>query len=141
MLLANVPSQKPQCFDGRSSDEFGLHYRGHRKARMNIRLFCEWLYAFDEYVSRTPGGRVALLLDKCSGHGKINTLPLSPHGRVLFLPNYTTSLSQPLYYGVIATVKQIFKWKVIVRVVDLIEMVITQNLYDLDVRTAVENIY
>ncbi len=65
-------------------------------------FFSTWLKQFDPFVSKTPGRRVALLLDNASAHGKIEDLSFLSNVEVIFLPKNTTAFLQPLDAGVIA---------------------------------------
>lgn len=104
-------------------------------------LFFQWLVQFDMYIGKTPGRQVVLLLDICSAHGTIEILPSLGNVHILFLPKNTTARLQPLDAGVIATIKKRYRRRVMKRAVDLIELGITENLYNTDIRLASQNIY
>ena len=72
-------------------------------------LFFEWLIEFDFYIGRTPGCRVALLIDNACCHGRIENLPSLRNVAVLFLPKRTTSRVKPLDAGIIACIKRRYR--------------------------------
>ena len=122
-------SLRPRCFEGREGWEYGFLYTANRRAWMNRLVFFHWLYLFDAYIAQTPGRRAILVLDNCSAHGDIETMPNLLNVVVLFLPKNTTSRLQPLDAGIIASVKTRYKHLKIQRAVDLIEQgVFEKNL-------------
>ena len=95
---------------------------------------------FDSLIGSTPGRREVLLPDNCSAHENIDYLPTLLHVHVLFLPKNTTARLQPLDGGIIASLKKLYKKPQVQRAIHLIDNGITQNLYDYDIRIAVQNI-
>ena len=118
-------SKKPRCFGQFLPSEYGFYNRNNKKAWMNKLLFFEWLFCFDACIGSSTGRRAILLIDNCSGHGDISTIPELYHVHVLFLPKNTTSVLQPLEAGVIAAVKKEYRKQFSTRAVDLIESGIT----------------
>ena len=74
-----------------------------------MELFHGWLQRLDQYIGRTPGRKILLLLDDCSAHGKKESLPELQNVHVEFLPPNTTSKVQPLDAGIIAWVKKMYR--------------------------------
>ena len=68
-------------------------------------------------------------------------LPTLLHVQILFLPKNTTARLQPLDAGIIASVKKRYRKRVVLRAVDLLSSNITENLYAMDIRQAMENVY
>jgi len=68
-------SKRPRVFKKKTGQQLGFDYHNNKKAWMNSGLFFAWLHRFDDYIAQTPGRKVALLLDNCSAHGKIDTIP------------------------------------------------------------------
>ncbi|KAG0414366.1 hypothetical protein HPB47_008495 [Ixodes persulcatus] len=85
----------------------------NRKAWMTQEFFAGWLKSFDE-VMVAEKRCVVLILDNCSTH---NVQPQLSAVRLKFLPANTTAKSQPLDWGVIATVKALYKKRMCERVV------------------------
>ncbi len=57
---------------------------------MKLFYFSAWLKNFDMYVSKTPNGKVPLLLDEASAHGQIEDLPALLNVEVIFLRKIRT---------------------------------------------------
>ena len=134
-------SQHPRSFSGREVAGAGILYRSSPKAWMTRKLFFEWLLRVDTYIGQTPGRRVVLLVDNASCHGRSETLPTLANVDVIYLPKNTTSRTQPLDAGVIASVKSRYRKRQLERAVDLIEEGITDNLYSIDLYSAIRMIY
>ena len=134
-------AHNPRCFGGKDSSELGFDYVGNKKAWMNRLMFFQWLYQFDSYIARTPIMRAVLVLDNCSVHGDIETLPELHHVYVIFWPKNTTARLQPLDAGIIASVKRRFSNIKVQKAVDRIDIRKTKNIYDCNVRMAIEFIY
>ena len=108
---------------------------------MNFNILKEWLRRLDTIVGQKIGRSVLLLLDNASCHGQRNDLLFSKHVRVLFLPNCTTSILQPLDLGIIACIKKRYEHRVIKNAVDLIEIGVTEQIYQIDLKEAIMWIY
>ena len=132
---------KPRCFDGFEPWKYEFDYHGTKKAWNNKLVFFEWLSRFDKYIGLTPGRRAALLLDNCSAHGNITTLPPLSDVYVIFLPKNTTPRLQPLDAGIIASIKERFKRNQVQRACDLLEIGYIEKLYESDVRVAMQTVY
>ncbi|XP_064468650.1 tigger transposable element-derived protein 6-like [Ornithodoros turicata] len=90
-------SAKPRDF--RSLYSLPVRYRSNSKAWMTKVLFAEWLVELDQEMAR-KGRKILLLLDNCSAH-RVN--PRLSNVELLFLPPNSTSKTQPLDMGIIAT--------------------------------------
>ncbi len=77
------------------------------------------------------------MIDNASSHCTYELLPTLQHVRILFLPKRTKSLMQPLDAGVIACIKRKYLRCKIERAVDLIESIVSEKLYDIDLKLAV----
>eukprot|EP00171_Calliarthron_tuberculosum_P022968 IDg22968t1 len=71
---------------------------------------------FGQYIGRTAGRKVLLLIDNCFGHGSKDILPILQNVEVHFLPPNTTSKIQLLDAGIIAALKAKFRRKLLFRV-------------------------
>ena len=98
-------SFRPRGFKKKTGKELGFDFHANKKAWMTTALFFNWLQRFDNYVGNQEGRRVALLIDNCSAHGSIETLPVLYNVDVIFLPPKTTSKLQPLDTGIIVALK------------------------------------
>lgn len=120
--LAVGKSQKPRCFQGREGWEYGFNYVSSKEAWMNHLIFFQWLHHFDYYISLTTGRRAVLLLDNCSSHGEVETIPDLLHVFVLFLPKNTTSRLQTFHAGVISSLEKRYTRMRIQKAINLIEL-------------------
>ena len=68
-------------------------------------------------------------MDDSSCHGWTETLRTLQYVDVLFFPARTTSRIQPLDTGIIANVRRKYRRRQLERAIELIEEVITQNIY------------
>jgi len=85
-------ARRPRCFDGLDPTDIGIEdYDYGGKAWMNTAIFFRWLERFDSSIARTPGRKVLLFIDNCSGHGTRTNLPELNHVTIYFLPKNTTS--------------------------------------------------
>src|SRR5690554_3410109 len=78
-----------------------MTYRANTKAWMTLKIFHEWLKWFDGRMNR----RVLLILNNCSAHATVTTLPPLMNTEVLYLPPNMTSKLQPMDAGIIRSFK------------------------------------
>lgn len=130
-------SAKPRAFKKKSGAELGLDYWANKKAWMTSALFFEWLRRFERYIQRKPNRKVVLLLDNCSAHGRMESLPEMENVRVVFLPPNTTSKVQPMDAGIIASMKVKYRRYQMDRALGLSEEHI-RDIYKLDILTAMK---
>lgn len=102
---------------------------------MKTSLFFGWLERFQAYISKTPGRRALLLIDNCSAHGTVESLPSLSNVRVVFLPPNCTSKIQPMDAGIIAALKLRYKRMHMERALDNLDAEV-KNIYKVDVLTA-----
>ena len=95
-------------FQNKTGEELGLYYRDNKKACMNSSLFLEWLHYVEDTIGKTTCRKLLLLMNNCSAHGKIETLPQLNHVEVDFFPQNTTSKLQPLDACIIEWMKVIY---------------------------------
>ena len=107
--------RRPTCFRAAQIDPKRLDckYRFNKKAWVTAAIFEEWLRWFDQQMA---GRKVVLLLDNFSAHvAAYNELSSLPEGyslqntEVVWLPPNSTSKTQPLDQGIIASFKAIYK--------------------------------
>lgn len=105
---------------------------------MNSSLFFEWLRYVDDTIGKTAGRNILLLMDNCSAHGTIETLPQFNHVEVAFLPPNTTSKLQPLDAGIIAAMKVRYRRRQMERAVDLLDVgdMDIYKIYKINILTA-----
>ena len=108
---------------------------------MTFQLFAKWLTRFDDYVSRTPGRRVALVVDNATCYGRPETLPHLRNVEIFFLPKNATSRVQPLDSGIIACIKRGFRRHQLEMGIKEIEGGNIDNLYNTNLLTAIKIIY
>ena len=105
---------------------------------MNRELFFAWLHRVDDYIARTEGRKILLLVDNASVHGSEENHPVLSNVHLHFLPKNTTAILQPLDAGVIACVKKRYQKKQIERGIDLIEQGNLDSIYNVDLKSAME---
>lgn len=126
---------RPRAFKKKYGHELGLDYYANKKAWMTSALFFDWLRRFERYIQRIKGRKVILLLDDCSAHGRMETIPEMDNVRVMFLPPNTTSKVQPMDAGIIAAMKMKYRRYQMERALDMSETNV-RDIYKLDVLTA-----
>eukprot|EP00171_Calliarthron_tuberculosum_P006886 IDg6886t1 len=132
---------KPRAFKKKTGKELGFDYHANKKSWMTQVLFYDWLRRFDAYICESPERKVALLIDNCSAHGTQESLPTLQAVTVIFLPPNTTSKTQPMDAGVIASIKVRYRTAQMERAVDLIdEDSGTSDVYKVDVLTAMKTL-
>lgn len=67
--------QKPRSFEGQTASQLGFDYCFNAKSWMTSTIFYEWLEQFNQEIAKQAGRKACLLVDKCSAHGKVETLP------------------------------------------------------------------
>lgn len=130
-LMIIGKARKPRAFQGKTGQELGFDYWNNKKAWMTSSLFFSWLQRFNDFVGRTVGRKVLLLLDNCSAHGTEETLPDLENVQIMFLPPNTTSVLQPMDAGIIATLKTRYRKLQYERALDIMEESNT-NIYKID---------
>lgn len=139
-LMVIGKAMRPRAFKKKTGHELGFDYHANKKAWMTKELFFAWLNRLDQYVARTPGRKILLLLDNCSAHGTEDDLPPLQNVRVIFLPPNTTSRIQPLDAGIIAWVKRRYRRRLLFRVFENIESG-KKSIYNVDILTAIRWAY
>ena len=108
-------SVKPRCFSGVIN--LPCRYRAQKKSWMDSGLFAEWVREQDRRFER-EGRSVALIIDNCPAHPKINNLKAI---NLVFLPPNTTSKTQPMDQGVIRATKAYYRADCVRRFIHAIE--------------------
>ena len=129
-------SERRRSFKGKYGHELGIDYYFNYKAWMTQTLFFDWLKRLDKYVSLASDRNILLLPDNCTAHEKIDNAPQLSHIVIFFLPPNTTSKLQPLDAGIIATVKGMYRRRLLFRVFENVEAGRT-SIYNIDVLTAI----
>lgn len=107
--------KNPRCFNaaGVNIERLDCQYRANRKAWMTGSIFIDWLRWFDNQMN---GRKVILIMDNFSAHKvavqELEGLPESFRLRnttIAWLPPNSTSKTQPLDQGIIASFKAHYK--------------------------------
>lgn len=130
-------ARRPRAFGRKTGQEHGFDYAFNKKAWMNTGLFFQWLQRFNEYIGRTTGRRALLLIDNCSAHGTVDSIPSLTNVTVDFLPPNTTSKLQPMDAGIIATFKTRYRKLQYERALDISQGNV-DNIYKIDQLTAMK---
>lgn len=128
---------KPRPFKGMTGQQHGFDYWNNKKAWMTSVLFFMWLQRFDDYIGKRTGRKAILLLDNCSAHGNLQSLPALCNVVVTFLPPNTTSKIQPMDAGIIAAVKVRYRKMHMERALDAIDESI-KDIYKIDQLSAMK---
>lgn len=97
-------SKNPRCFKGSHINKLPLEWVSNKKASMTIDIMTSWLEKFDEKMKK-QNRKVLLFLDNAIFHPKIKLENVN----IVFLPQNTTSLCQPLDQGIIHNFKMAYK--------------------------------
>lgn len=130
-------AKKPRAFNKKTGQQLGFDYWNNKKSWMTSSLFFEWLRRFNEFIARTNGRKVLLLIDNCSAHGTEDSIPKLSNVAVKFLPANTTSKLQPLDAGIIAAWKVRYRKMQYERALDLLQDE-GKNIYKVDQLTAMK---
>lgn len=125
----------PRSFGKQTGHDLGFNYRANSGAYMTSALFFEWLVRFDAHIARTPGRRVALLIDSCSAHGTTDTVPALTNVDIFFIPPNTKTTVQPCNAGIISTLKVRYRTVQLDRAMDLVDEDQT-DIYRIEILTA-----
>lgn len=101
---------------------------------MTLIIFFEWLKLFDALISRNPDGKVFLRLEKFSGHVSVAFMAPLSHAEVKYLPPNATPRLQPMYVGIIASLKCPYHTLQYNMVLDVLDS--ESNIYKVDQLTA-----
>ena len=71
----------------------------------------------------------------------IGNLPQLRNVPIQFLPELITPILQPMDLGIMAAWKKLYQRKVVIRAVDLADEGILDNLYKVDLKTAITWVY
>ena len=134
-------STRPRWFSGASGGELGLGYSANPRGWMNLELFFSWLHRFNNKIAEESESKVCLLLDIASCHGKHTDLPILSNVTVKLLPKKATSILQTLDSGVIAAIKKRYMRRQIERGVDRIDKGHVNDVYNVDLKLALEWLY
>lgn len=75
----------------------------------------------EKYVWMKPHRVILKFMDNASSHGAIESMANLSNMRIQFLLQRTTPILQPIYLGIIASIKKCHKKEVTLRAVDLLE--------------------
>jgi len=115
-LVVIGKSKTPRGCDAQFWNNQGVDYHANKKAWMNGDIFEKLLKKFDERMKQPT----ILLLDNFSGHS-IEELQDFKHIIPIFLPANTTSETQPLDGGIIATCKVKYRLKLMNYILDEVD--------------------
>ena len=96
--------RRPHAFSQKrvNVDRLPVDYQWNKNAWMTSALFNSWLYKLDKRFLRKKR-KIAMVLDNCTAHPNINSTLKAI--RLVFLPPNTTSVTQPMDQGIIASFK------------------------------------
>lgn len=94
-------AQKPRCFRNLTQSRLPVKWTANKKAWMTGKIFKDWITAFNRKM-RAAGRHVLLFVDNAPSHPQ--DLDLS-NVTIKFLPANTTSVLQPLDFGIIKNIK------------------------------------
>ena len=96
--------QKPHIFGQKrvKPDSLPVDWQWNKKAWMTSSIFTAWLQKLDKIFLRQKR-KVALVLDNCTAHPDCNATLKAI--KLVFLPPNTTSVTQPMDQGIIASFK------------------------------------
>ena len=97
-------SLNPRCFRGVDKDLLPVTYRSNRKAWMTSELFKDWLEHLNSKML-AQGRNILMFVDNCSAHPDMQLSNM----KLVFLPPNTTSRLQPCDAGIIATLKGLYR--------------------------------
>ncbi len=135
-LLFLARSKNHRYFDSKKLSGMDIWYESSARAWMDFTIFSSWLKKFDDYVSKTNGRRVALLLDNALAHGRLKDYLVLENIEVTFLPKNTTAYLQCLDADVIAASKRRYRRKQYERALPLLERANTKQLYNVNLLQA-----
>ncbi len=92
----------------------------------------------NEYILKTPGRNVVLLIGNASSNGRMEDIPSLSNVEAIYLPKNTTPFLQPLDAGVIASLKRIYRKRQYERALLLIDNEDSKNLYNVNVSQAMK---
>lgn len=119
MLIGHA--ERPRPFIKKNGRDYAVDYHNKKIAWMTADLFYSWLLGFDNFIVREEGCPVVLLIDNCSAHGTVETLPTLARTTVEFLPPNTRSKIQPCDGRIIAAMKVHYRVLQMDRSLDLAE--------------------
>lgn len=135
-LLVVGRSPRPRVFEGKTREELDFDYFSSQDALMTSTIFFEWLMRFESHIASThPTRKVVLLLENCTVHGTVETLPQMDHVRVFFLPNERIPKRFPLH-GIIYALKARYRRRQYLMALDNVDAG-RQNIYNVDLFTAI----
>lgn len=119
-------AQRPKRFGDNFLAEFGIHYLWSKRLEWTLKVFrmvrTHWFV-----LVRWSERKIMLLTDNTSSHKTGTNLPIMQIVQVTFLQKYNTIL-QPMDLRIIACIKERYRWRPIVRAVDLVEVGLRKNL-------------
>ena len=97
-------AKNPSCFREATAENLGFDYQSSRKSWINKEIFFDWLKRFEQYIAKSEGRIVALVMDNASCHRFSESLPKLQHIDQVFLPKNSIFRIQPRDLGIIASV-------------------------------------
>jgi hypothetical protein len=111
-------SKQPRCF--RNIRWLPLHYKANSKAWMTAQLFEDWLIQLDRHF-KNEGRKIILFVDNCTAHPQDIQKKLQSIKLTFFPPNMTAKL-QPLDQGVIKNLKCHYRYRILKKVIEQLEV-------------------
>ena len=108
-------SQRPRCF--KNIKKLPCCYQGQKKSWMDSTLFEEWVRELDNQFEQ-ENRKTAFIIDNYTAYletGGLKTIDL------FFLPPNTTSVLQPMYQGIICSLKARSRTKVVQKMIEAID--------------------
>ena len=109
-------SVKPRCFKHVKS--LPCRYRAQPESWMSSFLFDEWVKELDRKFEK-ENCKIVLIADNCPAHPIVDGLKAI---ELVFLPQNTTSKTQPMDQGVIRSLKAEYRRKIIKRLIRAVDI-------------------
>jgi len=123
-LVVIGKSKDPRCFRGIKNLPIWL-YLHNKTAWMTSEAFTQIMLKLDKRM-RGQKRNILVMLDNCSSHPSLNLNNI----KLLFLPPNTTSRLQALDVGIIMSLKQRYRNKMLEYIIELLDENLNQNCSD-----------
>lgn len=129
-LLVVGKAEKPRCF--KNVRTIPCTYTNNSSAWMTCKIFHQYLLAMDRKMG-AQNRKVILFLDQCAAHPK--DVSHLKNVQVSYLPANTTSVLQPMDQGIIRSLKEHFRKKLVCRLLQ--RLTETSKTYKINILDAI----
>ncbi len=91
LLLIIGKSANPRCSNGSNVSDLKVLYSNSPRTWKHQSIFSSWLEEFNEYISKTSGRKVALLIENASSHCCMEDITSPSNVEVIYLTKNTAS--------------------------------------------------